>query len=401
MATLRPADDSEMQTAVEQACAEGRAFEIVSGGTKRAVGRPVAAEDRLDLSDISGVIDYEPAELVLTARPGTRLAEIEALLKEAGQALAFEPPDYSELLGTEHAGTLGGVIAANLSGPRRIKAGAARDHLLGFQGVTGHGRLFKSGGRVVKNVTGYDLSKLITGSMGTLAALSELSIKTLPSPESVWTLILRDLDDQEAARLMTRAMGSAHEVSGAAHLPAGTAAGLGFGSGALTLIRLEGPEPSVEARFSALRQELGRGDKLEDKGSLTLWKGVRDVAPLTGVADKAVWRLSLPPAGGPRVVEMIRDQMETTHFYDWAGGLVWLAVSGEGDAGASIIRGAIDEIPSAANGHATLIRAAESVRRSVPVYHPQASALAALTKRVKESFDPKRVLNPGRMYEGV
>ena len=287
-----------------------------------------------------------------------------------------------------------GVIGANMSGPRRIKAGAARDHLLGFQGVTGHGRAFKSGGRVVKNVTGYDLSKLITGSMGTLAALFELSIKTLPRPETTWTLMLRDLDDAKATAIMTRAMASAHEVSGAAHLPAGMPAGLGFGGGALTIIRLEGPAPSVEARFSALQKELGSGDKLEDKGSLTLWKGIRDVAPLTATAERAIWRLSLPPAAGAEVVEVIRGHMDVSHYYDWAGGLIWLAAGKESDAGAAIIRGAIAGLPGAVSGHATLIRAPEAVRQAVPVYQPQEDALAALTKRVKESFDPKRLPIP-------
>lgn len=401
MAVLRPSDQAEMRAAVEQASAEGRALEIVGAGTKRALGRPVAAEDRLDLSGLSGVIDYEPAELVLTARPGTTLAEVERLLGEAGQVLAFEPPDYSELLGSDHGGTLGGVIAANLSGPRRIKAGAARDHLLGFQGVTGQGLAFKSGGRVVKNVTGYDLSKLITGSMGTLAALSELSIKTLPRAETAWTLILRYLDDREALAAMTRAMTSAHEVSGAVHLPTGMAAGLGFGSGALTALRLEGPAPSVEARFAALQKELGESDKLEDKGTLTLWKGVRDVAPLTGAAHRAVWRLSLPPAAGPSVAVAIRERLDVAYYYDWAGGLLWLAVSENDAAGAAAIRDALAAAPAAAGGHATLIRAAETVRETVAVYQPQPPALAALTRRVKASFDPGRVLNPGRMYEGV
>ena len=247
MAILQPDDDQALQVAVEQACAEGHRLEVVGAGTKRALGRPVVGDDRLDLSRLAGVIDYEPAELVLTAKPGTRLAEVETLLEGAGQALAFEPPDLSELFGAEHAGTLGGVISANLSGPRRIKAGAARDHLLGFQGVTGHGRAFKSGGRVVKNVTGYDLSKLITGSMGTLAALAEVSIKTLPRAEATWTLVLRDLDDRRALAAMTKAMASAHEVSGAAHLPAGAPAALGFGSG--------GAHPRPAGRASTI----GRG----------------------------------------------------------------------------------------------------------------------------------------------
>ncbi len=401
MSILRPDDEMQMQAIVEQACAEGRSLEILGTGTKRGLGRPVEADDRLDLSGLAGVIDYEPAELVLTARPGTALVEVEAQLYDAGQALAFEPPDLSELLGSDHSGTLGGTIAANLSGPRRIKAGAARDHLLGFQGVTGHGQAFKSGGRVVKNVTGYDLSKLVTGSMGTLAALFELSIKTLPRAEVTWTLILRYLDDGEALDAMTQAMTSAYEVSGAAHLPRSMAAGLGFGSGALTALRLEGPAPSVEARFAALQEHFGECDKLEDNGSLTLWKGLRDAAPLTGAGERAIWRLSLPPASGPAVMAVISDRLEVSYYYDWAGGLIWLAAAEQGDAGASIIRGAIASMPEAVGSHATLIRAAEATRKTVPVYQPQPDALAALTRRVKESFDPKHVLNPGRMYEGV
>ncbi len=401
MSILRPDDDKEMQTIVEQACAEGRALEVLGSGTKRGLGRPVEAEDRLDLSGLTGVIDYEPAELVLTAKPGTILSAVEAQLDDAGQMFAFEPPDLSELFGGDHSGTLGGVIAANLSGPRRIKAGAARDHLLGFQGVTGHGRAFKSGGRVVKNVTGYDLSKLITGSMGTLAALSELSIKTLPRPDVTWTLLLRYLSDEEAIKAMTRAMASSQEVSGAAHLPRSMAAGLGFGSGALTALRLEGPAPSVEARFAALQEDLGECDKLEDNGTQTLWKGLRDAAPLTGAGERAIWRLSVPPAAGSTVMDVIGGQIDVAYYYDWAGGLIWLAVPDQDDAGASIIRQAIASIPTSSGGHATLIRAGEATRDTVPIYQPQTDALAALTKRVKESFDPKGVLNPGRMYKGV
>ena len=269
MAVLVPKNEQELKTAIAEACAEGDALDLVGSGSKRSLGRPVEADHQLDLSNLQGVVDYEPAELVLTARPATALGEIEQLLDDADQALAFEPPDVSELLGSEQSGTLGGIIACNLSGPRRLKAGAARDHLLGFKGVTGHGQAFKSGGKVVKNVTGYDLSKLVTGSMGTLAALSEVSIKTLPKAETTWTLVLRDLDDQAAATAMTRAMMSSQEVSSAAHLPASVPASLGFGHASLTALRLEGPGPSVEARFAALAKEFGDSDKLEDKGSET------------------------------------------------------------------------------------------------------------------------------------
>ena len=401
MSHFSPGDDVEVKAAIEQTFAEDRSLEIIGSGSKRSLGRPMETGGRLDLSKLAGVVDYEPAELVLTARPGTPLAEVERLLADADQTLAFEPPDYSELLGGDHSGTLGGMIACNLSGPRRIKAGAARDHLLGFKGVTGHGQVFKSGGRVVKNVTGYDLSKLVTGSMGTLAALCEVSIKTLPKPETTWTLVLRDLDDRAALSAMTKAMTSSCEVSGAAHLPPSVPARLGFGNAAFTALRLEGPGPSVEARFGALAKELGGGDKLEDKGSLTLWPGLRDVAPLTGDSDQAVWRLSLPPQAGAKVVSAVKEKLDITYYYDWAGGLVWIATSDDGDAGAEAIRSAINAHVAAPSGHATLIRAPESVRAGVPVFHPQPAPLEALTRRVKESFDPKGVLNPGRMYRGI
>ncbi|MGH1483219.1 MAG: glycolate oxidase subunit GlcE [Geminicoccales bacterium] len=401
MAVIAPRNEEELQAAVEQSCAAGQSFELIGSASKRSLGRPMTTDSQLDLSKLTGVIDYEPAELVLTARPGTKLDEVETLLFDADQSLAFEPPDFSELLGSDHSGTLGGMIACNLSGPRRLKAGAARDHLLGFRGVTGHGQIFKSGGKVVKNVTGYDLSKLVTGSMGTLAALSEISIKTLPKPETTWTLVIRDLDDQTALGVMTLAMTSSHEVSGAAHMPSAVPARLGFGHAALTALRLEGPGPSVEARFGALAKTLGKGDKLEDKGSLTLWRGLRDIAPLTGDADLAVWRLSVPPKAGPDVVAAIRSTLNITYYYDWAGGLIWLTTSDDGDAGSTIIRDAIAKTPSAVSGHATLIRAPDNIRASIPVFHPQPAPLAALTKRVKDSFDPNRVFNPGRMYEGV
>lgn len=401
MAVLVPTNEQELKTAIEQACADGHALDLTGSGSKRSLGRPVDADHQLDLSRLHGVVDYEPAELVLTARPATPLAEIEQLLDDADQALAFEPPDLSELLGSEQSGTLGGIIGCNLSGPRRLKAGAARDHLLGFKGVTGHGQAFKSGGKVVKNVTGYDLSKLVTGSMGTLAALSEVSIKTLPKAETTWTLVLRDLDDQKALATMTKAMTSSQEVSSAAHLPASVPAKLGFGHASLTALRLEGPGPSVEARFSVLAKDLGSDDKLEDKGSKTLWRSLRDVAPLTSGPEQAVWRLSVPPKAGPAVVAAIKETLDVAYFFDWAGGLIWLSTSETGDAGARAIRDAIAKTDLASSGHATLIRAPESVRAEVPVFQPQPAPLAALTKRVKESFDPSRVLNPGRMYPGV
>src|SRR5207344_1724084 len=219
MARLLPASLVELRDAVAGALAAEEPVEIVGGGSKRALGRPLQTPHTLDLSRLAGIRDYAPSELVLTAGAATPLAEIERALDEAGQMLAFEPPDWRGLFGTEDASpTLGGVLACNLSGPRRIKAGAARDHFLGFRGVSGRGEVFKAGGKVVKNVTGYDLCKLMAGSFGTLAALEEVTVKVLPRPEALSTVMLWGLDALTAVRTLNRALASPHEVSGAVYL---------------------------------------------------------------------------------------------------------------------------------------------------------------------------------------
>ena len=404
-AVLRPADAAAVREAIACAAADGEALEIVGAGTKRALGRPVAGARRLDLSALSGIGLYEPEELVLSAGAATPLADIEAALTERGQQLGFEPADLGPLYGGPGGrATLGGTVAANLSGPRRIKAGAARDHVLGIECVSGRGEAFKSGGRVVKNVTGYDLSKLITGSHGTLAALTKVTIKVVPAPEKVRTLLVVGLGDDEAVAALGRAAGSSLEPSGLAHLPERVArrssvtyvAGAG---GAVTALRLEGTGPSVDHRLEALSQELadlGTTEELHRSNSAALWREVRDVLPFTdaAVAHRAVWRLSLAPAAGARAAAHVLDRVDGEAYYDWAGGLIWIALEAGADGGCETVRAAIAE----SGGHATLVRADASTRTRVPVFQPQAEALAELTRRVKESFDPLRILNPGRMY---
>src|SRR5215469_16053798 len=249
---VRPRDAKDVEAAVQWALAEGKTVEIVGHGSKRAIGRPAQTDVTLDLSTLTGVTLYEPEELVLSAKAGTPLAEIEALLAANGQQLAFEPMDYAGIIGgVAGRGTIGGALAANVSGPRRLKTGAARDHFLGVSAASGRGETFKSGGRVVKNVTGYDLCKLMAGSWGTLAAMTEVTIKVLPRPETEQTLLVRGLDPARAVAAMTSAMGSSCDVSGAAHLPGDVAARLpvhGIGGGAVTALRLEGFSPSVIER---------------------------------------------------------------------------------------------------------------------------------------------------------
>lgn len=401
---LAPADGRQLVEAIEWAVAGGHPLEVLAGGTKRALGRPVQSEATLDVSALSGIESYEPAELVLTAKPGTPLAEIEAAVAAAGQMLAFEPANLGELLGAGGGATLGGAIAGNLSGPRRIKAGAARDHFLGLQAVSGRGEAFKAGGKVVKNVTGYDLCKLLAGSWGTLAVLTEVTVKVLPAPERTRTVLVFGLDDVRATEAMGAAMASPHEVSGAAHLPqpcaARSAVSYVAGSGqAVTAVRVEGFGISVEARCRSLREHLaayGPVEELHSKNSATFWREVREVAPFVG-DDRPVWRLSVPPATGARVVGDITGAVKADAYFDWAGGLIWLAVPQREVAAEGAVRWAVGQH----GGHATLIRAAHDLRAALPVFQPQAPAVAALSARMKQSFDPARVLNPGRMYAGI
>ena len=407
--TLKPRDGKDAEAAVQWALAEGKALELVGQGSKRAIGRPAQTDLTLDLSGLSGVTLYEPEELVLSAKAGTPLAEIEALVAAKGQQLAFEPMDYAQILGAfAGRGTIGGALAANLSGPRRIKAGAARDHFLGLTAVSGRGETFKSGGRVVKNVTGYDLCKLIAGSWGTLAAMTEVTIKTLPRPETEQTLLIRALEPQRAVEAMTAAIGSSCDVSGAAHLPAGVAARIPSGEiagagGAVTALRLEGFAPSVAHRkrmLEPLMKPFGDLVSVGEMVSQALWRAVRDVTPFAASRnglDRPLWRVSTAPSRGAELAAIVAKRAEAQMLYDWAGGLIWLALDPSDDAGAALVRRAV----AAIGGHATLIRAPASTRAAINVFEPQDAAVAALTKRVKESFDPKDVLNPGRMWAGV
>ena len=386
MEELAPRDEAELEEAIAGAVAGGVPLAVEGEGSKRGFGHAVEARRRLTTAALRGVSLYEPAELVLTAGAGTPLREIQGLLDQQGQQLAFEPADYGAVLGGPAGrGTLGGAVAVNASGPRRIRAGAARDHVLGFRAVSGRGEPFKSGGRVMKNVTGYDLSKLMAGSHGTLGVMSEITVKVLPKPETEETVVFRGLDDAAAVALMTAASGLSAEVSGFAHAP---------DEGGRTGLRLEGPAVSVASRRESLLARFGgEAEVLAEAASRAFWEAVRDVRPLAGRGEQ-LWRLSVAPAEGAAVAARLaaRGLPIAGRLFDWAGGLLWLALEA-GRHGAAIREGLA--------GHATCVRAPEAVRAVDAVFHPQPPALAALSRRVKESFDPKRILNPGRMGEGL
>jgi glycolate oxidase FAD binding subunit len=347
--------------------------------------------------------------LVLTAGAATPLEEIIAALAPMRQMLAFEPPDWSALLGVPKAvarrRTLGGALACNLSGPRRIKAGAARDHFLGFRGVSGRGEVFKSGGKVVKNVTGYDLSKLMAGSYGTLAALEEVTVKLLPRPEAVSTVLLYAGDAAAAVVCLNRAFASPYEVSGGAYLPASAAATITsfFGASGVLALRLEGPAPSVLFRRERLLEEFAADSEsavLDDGDSAAFWQGIGDVLPLIDLSDRIVWRISVAPSLGAELGEGLAHRLDTRWYVDGGGGRVWAAVAGADDGRAAVLRAAIRGVDGRGTGHAMLIKAPPALRQAVPVFEPRPAALAALATRIKESFDPRRILNPGRIVEG-
>jgi glycolate oxidase FAD binding subunit len=404
-AILKPADHAQLLEAVAWARAEQRPLEVVGTGSKRGLGRPLQVAHTLDVSALAGVTLYEPNELVMSAKAGTPLADIQALLDENRQQLAFEPADYGPLLGgAAGQGSVGGVFAANLAGPRRIAAGAARDHILGVHCVSGRGEAFRAGGRVVKNVTGFDLPKLLAGSYGTLAVIEELTFKVLPRPAKVRTVLVVGLDEARSVAAMTQAFQSSHEVSAAAYVPATMAAGSKAahvaGAGAsVTAVRVEGPEPSVAHRCASLRRELagfGPTEELHTAQSRLLWSELRDVAPFVG-DGRAVWRLALPPANAPTVVAGITRTVDADFYFDRGGGQVWMAVADGADAGAEAIRAGV----APTGGSATLVRAGAERRAHVEVFQPQPEPLRRLTARVKDAFDPSRILNPGRMYAGL
>jgi glycolate oxidase FAD binding subunit len=405
--TVKPRDAAEVEQAVNWALADGKTLEIVGRGSKRAIGRAAQWDATLDLSALSGVTLYEPAELVLSAKSATPLAEIEALVAANGQELAFEPMDYGPLLdGATGAGTIGGALAANLSGPRRIKAGAARDHFLGVHAVSGRGETFKSGGRVVKNVTGYDLCKLLAGSWGTLAAMTDITIKTLPRAETEETVLIFDLHETRAGKLMAAVMGSFADASAAAHVPAPLAvriAEIAAARGAVTALRLEGVAPSVAHRKAVLEKlaaPYGGLGTLDETASRAFWRAIRDVTPFAAAGPagrRDLWRISTAPSRGAELGLALTGRAEAEVLYDWAGGLVWAALPAADHAHARLVRLTL----AAIGGHATLIRAPAAVRAAVEVFEPQPPALAALSKRVRDSFDPRGVLNAGRMWAGV
>lgn len=395
---LTPYSEKDVQSLVATASRSNLTLEIRGNGTKSTLGAPIDATETLSTSELKGITAYNPAEMVMTARSGTPLSDIIAAAAEHRQGLAFEPADLRPLLGSTGEPTIGGTFACNLSGPRRFQAGAARDHLLGVRFVNGLGEAVQAGGRVMKNVTGLDLPKLLAGSHGTLGVMTELTFKVLPLPETSATIILSGLDEATATQAMAEAMAMSVEVSGAAHLPescVGRFLGGSLPEGSATALRLEGLAFSVRERADKLKDAFARVapvTELDHAQTATLWREVRDITPFAADgSDRPVWKISTAPSMGHHILSALRMQTGVDGYLDWQGGLLWLRM--EAGAEADLVRDLVRQ----AGGHATLVRASEETRRSVPVFQPEAPAIAALSARIREKFDPSGMFNPGRM----
>lgn len=396
MIELFPRDEPDLVDILASIVTAGTPIEIFGSNTKRTLGRPVTAERLLRTEKLSGIKFYEPDEMVLTAGAGTPLKEVVDLIGKQRQRLAFEPFDYSALFGQTGSGTVGGMIAVNASGSRRIGSGAARDHLLGFRAVNGHAKSFKSGGRVMKNVTGYDLSKLACGSYGTLAVLTEVTLKVVPMPETEETLIFFGLAEPSGLRLLREASCLPYDVSGLAYFPQGS---MRFPhDGSLTSLRIEGSPVSVRSRrddlLSQLRTSATEVAVLDQNKSSEFWREASSGASLKHLKGP-LWKISTAPAMASALsVGLAATGIPLArHYFDWAGGLIWVALEDGGETHANSVRKVVDAL----EGHATLVRASHDERSSVPVFHPRSRALSAIYRGIKDAFDPAHLLNRGRL----
>ena len=365
---MQPAGEEELSQIVRGATGPLR----ICGGGTRSVGQPVLGA-LLSTGGLSGISLYEPGALTLVVQAGTPLVEVEAALAAEGQRLPFEPMDMRALMDRDGTPTVGGMVAANASGPRRVQVGACRDSLIGVRFVDGSGTIIKNGGRVMKNVTGYDLVKLMAGSWGTLGILTECSFKLLPIPETQATLVSDQVTPQDAVDLMSRALTTPFEVNGAARSRDGR-----------VYLRLEGFAKQVAYRSKALTEALGGAwEVLEASASTAQWHAFRDVMELAGEQGD-VWRISVKPSDAPKLVA----RADCPVVMDWGGGLIW-ALASTGDNLRSRL--------GAFSGHATLIRGSDAVRAALPVFQPEPAPVAALARALRAKFDPRGVLNPGLM----
>ena len=400
---FKPKTLEEISTIVKECYKKNIPLEISGLKSKKNIGRNFQAEKTLDLSNYSGVIEYKPEELYIKVKAGTPLAEIKSKLDKYNQQLAFEPVDFGLLFsGNKNGGTIGGVISCNFAGPRRFKVGSARDHVLGFQGINGKGEIIKSGGTVVKNVTGYDLSKIITGSFGTLVVLTEISIKVLPKSISNKTLVIDNPHLKKALEYLSLALSSSSDPSGGVFYPEYFRKQFTLNDltteGPITAIRVEGPNDSVNYRIKKLCKELNvKNDEieiLELEQSNIFWEKTRSLQVFSQMKNNLL-RIAVPSSETLEVMNKIKAY-DIKYFIDWGGSLIWLQID---EINSKILKD-LKEIVSHALGYVTVIKIEENLKASIDVFTIDPIKYK-MTEKIKKSFDPKRILNPGKMYSGI
>jgi len=378
-----PIDIRELTDIVMDAAASGEKLAICGGGGKATFGCDRDDVSLLDMRGFSSIVDYDPTELTLRTGAGAPLTEIEQLVAAQGQMLAFEPWDQAALFGgSAGAGTIGGALASGAAGPRRLSRGGARDHLLGFEAVSGRGERFIAGGNVVKNVTGFDLSKLVCGSWGRLAALTQVTLKVLPAPRAVESFVLNGLKPEIAQAALNAAMRSQAEIAAAAHSPK---------TPSRTVFRLEGVDPSIRARaslLSSLQASFGKLLPMDAAEADSFWSSVRAVSSLSSA--HILWRVHVPPSRGAALAYALCGG-GTNWLMDWAGGLIWVADIDD----AARVRDAATLL----GGHAVLIRAPAAMRETIPALHPASPGVARIERAVRAAFDPAGVFQTGRFLD--
>ncbi len=386
--------EQDAVAAVREARERATTLEIRGAGTKRGFGRPFSCDAVVDCSPLAGIVSYDPGELVITVRPGTAIGELADAAAQKKQRFAFDPADWGPLYGAQaRLATIGGVIASDSCGSARVRFGAVRDHLLGFRAVNGLGESYSAGGKVVKNVTGFDLPKLVCGALGTLGILTELTLRVLPAGERVLTLALRDMKSTAAFAMLRRVWASPLEATGLAFLPPAAARAFAGDCGeGLVLVRIEGSRGGLSEKLALLHGLCARDFEETENGEV-MFHAIGDGAFFAGEALD-VWRITIPPA---RAAEVARAIEAPLWLADWAGALLWAGVPRDDGSAAARVRAAA----AAADGHAVLLRASIEARASLGVFAPEPPARAALTKAVKAAFDPLGLFNPGRMFEGV
>ena len=400
---LKPSNEDDLQQIIKHCYKKDLPIQIVGTGTKNEIGKKLQCAKILDMSNISGIIEYKPEELYITVKAGTPIKLVQDELRKNNQHLAFEPTNFSEIFKKDsNEGTVGGTLSCNFSGSRRFKVGSGRDHILGFKGYNGRGEKIKSGGTVVKNVTGYDLSKLVTGSFGTLLVLSEITLKVLPLQTDIKTIIISGLALEHALGTMASSIASSNDPSGVVFYPGSLRNNFVFNDlthqGSITAIRIEGTKASTEQRidnlFKNLNLEETKTTILDSTQSEIFWEDTRALKVFSK-NQKNILRAVVPPSETVNLINRLKI-FHPSYFIDWGGSLIWLELDYLSNQKIDQIRKRVLDT----GGYLTVIKSPANIKSSSEIFTIDPIKFK-ISQNLKKSFDPKRIFNPGKMYTGI